>query len=773
MQEPDEKKQEKAQPKEAPEQLSIDARLLSEAIIELNISRRSIGLYPPSHPIIREAIDKAFALLNKLFELRSTITLGIAKDTLVIDDFTLDSENPVFMEFALSLHSIGIAALTFVQGAQKGEIVALHQLLTMSDPPQGQAMVDFLEKAGVSHIKVNPIDYSTFRFIDGARTLDGEGDAKEEGKGEGKGKGPGGGGGGSGAGIWDDYVHGLLEGRLLTGTGPGGGGRGSLIKADPAEVARVVEKNMSPGDSNEKYDRVITDYLQKKSGKRLKKESFEKFSSFVDNLSPQMKNQFLSRTFATVTKDISDVEKMLANLDQKEFEKTVRLFTENSSMIPDTLKNMIDKLSSTKKNKDFNFDMMFKNTAVVHDIELDQDVMDLFKEDHFNDYVKEDYKQHLDTMMKEAIEGDSTGFENIGAECREDIIDQVVSQVIVEVIDTDVVGREEYLGLLTKLTELIDSFVETGRFEEVLDVYNTLYSHALSDRFKLEASSMLDYYLRSELFVSRLIDSFRIWGRQDRVPVLRLARAMKFYLIDPMLEALSEEQNTATRRFFISVLRELGSDVVPDAVRRLADKRWYVVRNMLLLITECGGQGYLEHARKYVKHQHPKIASEALKSLIRFRTRDAIPHLRTFLANKNVDLRDQGVRVAGLFRIKEAIPILIEMLSKRDLLGSESYYRISVVRSLGLIGDPRALGPLTELYKSKALFNKANVLELRIEIIRSLGNYPFQAAEPLLQLGLASKNEIIQGMSEKLHSAKAAEAGEEGGKNREGGKNGS
>ena len=50
------------------EKFPLDARLLSEAVIELNISRRSVGLYPPGHSFITSAIDRAFDLLQKLFQ---------------------------------------------------------------------------------------------------------------------------------------------------------------------------------------------------------------------------------------------------------------------------------------------------------------------------------------------------------------------------------------------------------------------------------------------------------------------------------------------------------------------------------------------------------------------------------------------------------------------------------------------------------------------------------------------------------------------------------
>ena len=147
------------------EKLPIDAKLLSEAVIELNISRRSVGLYPPEHPIAKESINRAFELLNKLFELRNSITLGIAKDTLVIDEYTLDSKNPVFSEFALSLHDKGIAALTFYSGLKAVELVSLHKLITMHEGPTGKALLDTEETKSLRHIKLNLVDLSSFSFV--------------------------------------------------------------------------------------------------------------------------------------------------------------------------------------------------------------------------------------------------------------------------------------------------------------------------------------------------------------------------------------------------------------------------------------------------------------------------------------------------------------------------------------------------------------------------------------------------------------------------------
>lgn len=69
------------------ENLPLDTRLLSDAIIELNISRHNVAIYPRSHPIVEKSLNLAFGYLQKLFELRKEITLAVANDMLIIDDY--------------------------------------------------------------------------------------------------------------------------------------------------------------------------------------------------------------------------------------------------------------------------------------------------------------------------------------------------------------------------------------------------------------------------------------------------------------------------------------------------------------------------------------------------------------------------------------------------------------------------------------------------------------------------------------------------------------
>lgn len=707
-------------PEEKQEKLPLDAKLLSDAVIELNISRRSVGMYPPEHPIVRTSIERAFEHLQKLFEIRVEITLGIAKDVLIVDEYTLDRKNPVFREFAQTLHAKGIAAVTFSLGLNQTELKRLHELISAKDTLLGKELVELAEKE-ISHIRLSPIDFGNFCFVEGAQR---SGTACGD--------------------VWEDYVYGLLEGKLGDGDGIQG-----ILSIPPETVADVVNAALPEEASNESYERVITAYIKKKSASKISREAFTKFFSFIDRLKPEIKQQFLSRAGSRLTEDLGDIEAIINGMSPEAFEKIAELLTENSSIIPTTLKNLIDKLSSIKKGKMGHFDFFYNDTAVLHDIELGDEVFKLFGEDNFHAYVGKEYQRELERMLGVKAE-DNTRFIPFRKECEEEAIDKEALDILLELLDEDYLKAEDYLTLITKLSEFMNVFTETGRFEEILFTYNTLMTHVLSGKFKNEASSIVDYFFHSEEFIAKLVEAFKLWGRKDRDGAIRLARALRRTIIIPLFDVLDEEKDASMRKFLLSMLEAIGSDVIPLAVKRLADSRWFVVRNMICLIRDCNGKKQLDKIRKFLKHENVNVSMEALRTLLHFKTLDAIPQLRACLQSEDQGIRKGAIRLAGIYRVKEAVPYLIKYLQKRDLFGTEAYYKTDLVRALGEIGDVRAVETLGKICHARALFYRSDLEGLKVEIFRSLENYPLASVTKLVDLGLRSRNEEIHALSEKL-----------------------
>jgi hypothetical protein len=701
--------------------LPSDVRLLSEAVTELSISRKNVELYPPDHPIIKNSLDRTLELLKKLFQRRNAITLGIAKNTLVVDDHNLDKRNPVFQDFALSIYSRGIAAITFYSGLDVKDLAVLHELIIMREGPIGDALVQLADTKDLRHVKLSPVDLSVFDFKEDQLRL-GVLESK----------------------IIEDYVRGLLEGRLADKDA-----EDLVQKIPPEQLASFINNQMKENASGESCDKVISAFLGRKSKLPLSREIFQRFLTFLKNLKTELKTLFLNRALNHHFSS-SEFERVLAELKEEDLKKLLEVFEQSSVTIPMSLKNLLDKFLDASVKDEFSFDTTIKGKAYVDDIEMDNSIINLLEEDNFSNYVSKQYQKELEIMIK-GVEAEKNQLtEILKQDSGERTVDRALADVLLELLESGSIDSEDYLKLVTRLSALVDAFLETGRFQELCDVYNTMYSYSLSGKFKVEASGMLEYFFRSEQFIRKLIEAFKLWGRYDQENAVRLSRVLRLYIVNPLLDAFSEEANPNIRKFFISLLSNMGVDVAHEAVKRLNDKRLDNLINMIVLIRDCGGKDYVKQIKPFAKNKNESLRMEAIKTLICFGDREGLAYLKTYLRSRDPELREQAILLSATYKVKEAVPYLIEILKKKDIFGTGTYYKILTVKSLAQIGDPQAIEPLKRLYKSKAFFFRGARNELRLEIFKNLKNYPVYTINPLLVLGFESKDTEIRSISARL-----------------------
>ncbi|MBI5633714.1 MAG: hypothetical protein HZA15_09585 [Nitrospirae bacterium] len=697
-----------------------DIRFLLDAIKEMNISRRNVGLYPRNHPQTKESAARALRFLQKLFETRGDVTLGIAKDEVMIEDAVLDKKSTVLREFALSLHSRGITSITLEAGLTNEDLFTFNELTTARDSIVGIALVEFAEKRGLGHIRLSPLDLSKIRFVQGILRKDDAGDT-----------------------FWNDYIASLMDDTLT------GEDMDAIISSvTPKEMAEFINRNMMENSSDEAIDAVVTSYMGKKISEERRPVLFGKFLGLVEYLASELRQRFLRRALAFPFLDMNDVSKLLRDIAFDDMQKVMSICEEQSALLPERVKNLIHRLMSSTADV---FSQVHGGAIVyADDIEVDESAALQFRKDQGRKPLDEAYRQELKTMMEGQLAQKSGMIAQIEAACAGEAVDRSASQIVFELLGRESNSPEEYRQLLTNMGSLVNDFAETGRFSEIAEIYNRISAQSLSGPFREDASQMLKGFFGSGTFLSRLLDAFSLWGRHNRDGVLALAVLLKTQIIPPLLDAVADEVDAASVKFFLDLLCRIGEDVVPEAAKRLDDKRLPVVINMIYLIRECGGTSYVKRMRQFMKHPDEKVAVEALKTLLHFKTPDSISYIRFYLQGKDQEMREQATRLAAAYRVKEAVPIMIGILEEKDMFGTKSTYKLSLIQALGEIGDAGAIRAFQKIYLSHAFLSRAELEKLKIEIFKSLHNYDFADIKPLLELGMKSDIRDIKMISEKL-----------------------
>ena len=140
----------------------MDRRQQEQTIVNLiralGTSLKNRRLYPPSHPLVRSAVEKCFSDILLFFTERQELALAISDGTLVFEGvpiFNLTSSLDLFMG---RLSAVGIPAIVFEKGLSPEDlerfILFLHE--TKEEGLSPSDVQERIEKAGATHIRVKP-----------------------------------------------------------------------------------------------------------------------------------------------------------------------------------------------------------------------------------------------------------------------------------------------------------------------------------------------------------------------------------------------------------------------------------------------------------------------------------------------------------------------------------------------------------------------------------------------------------------------------------------
>ena len=391
------------------EELSLDARLLSDAITELNICRHKVAIYPKDHPALEESLRKSFDFLEKLFELRSEISIKVAKDVLIIDDSYLEKENPIYREFASCLHLKSIAFLTFTGGLTREELYTFHQFISADEgETTPEQLQEEFKALNLLHVKLGFIDYGAFSFKEGK-----SGEDTTPGH------------------LWERYVKGLIEGTLQAEA------QLNAISEIPPEIfSQLVNETATESMNPETYDRVVATYVRKSSERAFTGTDLKKIMLFINRLRPELKKQFLSSSFKTFPRDIDSAEKILDEIPAEEAIALLNTINEQKVSIPEAIKKLLEKLSMLTPE---GFEgRMSGDDLIVDDIPLAHDVAVMLSEDNFTSFVTDAYGKEIQALLE--FDASALGQEEFKAfegEWSDETIEKDFNQTLLELISSD------------------------------------------------------------------------------------------------------------------------------------------------------------------------------------------------------------------------------------------------------------------------------------------------------------------------------------------------
>ena len=532
------------------------SRELADFLVEFSIVLHKRSMYPAGHPHLHASADRFVRRMNALLEGRESVTLGVARHRLVIENVSTDADNALLRDLAHRLHRHRIASVHFSRGAALAEIDGLLSALG-ADPQRGEGPVGKrLDQVGPwSHIRLRPVGYDRFALQEtdvGEESLSDEPADERD--------------------SWIELAQLALANENASET----------PSEDPLVVAEAIDRK----SGEVAYDRVVLGYLarvaEEMSGRRggAEDQLLHRVSKLIEALDPGTLRRLLE-----TGADHAERRKFVLNASQILAAGAVMEVVEAAAKashqtISDNLLRLLHKLAHHAEDGPAQIRAEAEGA-------LRTNVARLVGDWELEDPNPTAYNAILEGMVRRSSAEHSLADIQIG--CDPEILIKMA-------LELDAVGPAVYAALeelisrgeLVRVAELLKATPRTNATDE-------LWKHlATPERLEAElASSPIN---------------------PDIIAILveRIGTAAA----DSLLDRLASADDRSTRAAIMKQLLALGPGIGATAANRLTDAPWFLQRNILVLVGRLGTWPPGFSPRTYAAHSDPRIRREAIKLLL-------------------------------------------------------------------------------------------------------------------------------------------------------------
>jgi len=528
------------------------SRELSEFLVELSIGVHRHAMYPTGHPSLTPVVENIVGRLAKIFEVRGTLSIGVAQRQLVIEGVATHQGHPVLSDLARRLHDHQLSALSLEKGIRASEVSGLLASLAQ-ETERGGTPLGLLppeEAPRWEHAKLYRVGYERLEITEpDDPTFDPERTDRA-------------------TALWLGLAQAALASEEPLEAVP-----------DAAEVARSISEHRKESA----YDQVIVGYLLQLAGelKGAQGADSEKVRRRVSRLIDALDADTLGR-LVQFGGDRAQRRRFLLDSNQSlAVESVVKVLTaaarSSEQSISTSMTRLLSKLAAHAEHGS-------QQQRSQADTALRENIEALISGWDLQDPNPEAYTNVLDAIARAAPVFESA----------EETVDPLsgAMRIVDMALEMDAWGPT--------VASAAAAVVADGGIDALLEV--------LADA---PPDSSVARTLRGHLMGPEELRRILSLGRVSDEGLRTLFDAIGDDAIDPLLDVLADAEDRTVRRHVFKALSSMGSVVGPRAVSRLSDKRWFVQRNMLALLARLTDPPEDFDPQPFMEHPDMRVRREA------------------------------------------------------------------------------------------------------------------------------------------------------------------
>ena len=725
---------------------SPTAPAVAELVRALALAWKNLAAYPPGHPALAGSVEQVHHQLRLLRGPAGDVVFGISSDALIYGEEKI--EWPQAQKFAHALYTRGVAIVRFGPGTDPRELEIFLRLLGTPASQHDSPIWEELTRQGVSNINLQPVDYSAVQITS---DLSIEPPKREY------------------ASLWEDILKALLSGKDITANARqllssirsvdqlaalimrhvNDAGSDAAFDPDATFGVRILARPNAdtPEAATSRVSEAIGTHIATSTG--LKRQlALQQVVQLLKGLPPSLRESVIRSVLDTLARDEaagSHLREFTSELKPDEVLEALR-YLSSAGALSSHATRLLETLAMTRGPS---HESQPASPALIAEL------VELFGDEDLDRFNPPDHLSLLEDVsitipLSRPVSPDAiAGLRERVDTVADDVVNLQVARSLMELVARYGSDRNPD-ALLRRVEGVFEAQVTSAQFGEALELVQRLREIAATSGGDSLGAAIQQSLARlgSADVMNAIVDGLLAAAPEKTATIQWLIDALGTAALQSLLIALAEESNRSRRRKLFDFVSGLGERIVPDVTRYLSDERWYVVRNMIVLLRGVNDRSALGEIRRLAQHPDLRVRLEAIKSLLVLDPTVPRSLLENAINDPDPKMAEAAIALVGSYAIREGVDPLVQVISGRDIFGRRRSLRIRAIKSLGELGAPEAL-PGVEPFLRESFLPWPHRAERRAAW-ESLASYPPEARAPYVERGLRSRDAAVREMCRRL-----------------------
>ena len=231
---------------------------------------------------------------------------------------------------------------------------------------------------------------------------------------------------------------------------------------------------------------------------------------------------------------------------------------------------------------------------------------------------------------------------------------------------------------------------------------------------------------------------------QDPVEMRQYLLHLGTQSITQMIQMLRELNDRKQRRLLCEILAEIGKQDIDALAEALNDDKWYLVRNIVMVLGMTKEPGSVKHLKKVLKHMDVRVRRETIRALEGISSGETKDFFIAALEDSDGTVRIAALRALRRLKAQGLFELLSRNISRDELRKKSFAEKKELLETIAAVGGEEAFPLLSELFRKKGFIEKEEITEIRASAAYGLGLLKSKEAILMLENETNSNKSLLR-----------------------------